>query len=59
MRRFAGHPGPSTLVGPIGLHTIKSIPVRAHIKKYLFSIGLLACDEHDVSEAVRVKLRHC
>src|SRR5580658_1838039 len=22
-------------------------------------IGLLACDEHDVAEAVRVKLRHC
>src|ERR1700722_13801104 len=23
------------------------------------SIGLLACDEHDVAEAVGVKLRHC
>src|SRR5208282_231251 len=26
---------------------------------YVGSIGLLACDEHDVAEAVRVKLRHC
>ena len=36
-------------------------PSEFHVAKSgnVGSIGLLACDEHDVAEAVGVKLRHC